>query len=341
MWTGHALALRAALGDEWVLRGSGLKLKLLRRRGPWLCDVVLADRVSNAECARVHVVVVDLLDGIDHLTLGHGVMYEALPFDAPQQRRRILQHVLGPGRYEIARYGDAEQWGRRQISIARKGDEWQRRHALDLIFAAPWEMVLDVAGPRIVDTLEAETRRLVDLDDAEERGLFLPLVQELARIGRLGPDEQRAALYARAEEKLVDLGLDTAEEKNVRGPKNPPEYLPPTSWPELVGDLRSALSRLHHGESIQLNRLLPGGACARITQVGIGDYELVYDGRPQPLSRPADVIHRVIELFRQDGVRRTEELGYHDDDRVTLPLQRFGDGPLGPDGRPTMTWRRH
>lgn len=98
LWAAQAQLLLDDLGGGWEPRGKGAGLTLVRRRTPWLLDLVTLNRSRDpGTSGQVYVCVVDLLDGVGHLTLGRGISVYVPSLRSPDARRLIAGAALGPG----------------------------------------------------------------------------------------------------------------------------------------------------------------------------------------------------------------------------------------------------
>jgi hypothetical protein len=92
----------------------------------------------------------------------------------------------------------------------------------NLIEAAAWQFVLDpetvdpIARQALDATREQATAKPIDKYDAEARLKRLRSAEQLVEIAALDPAERLAAMRARAAAKLVALGLDESQRKQLR-----------------------------------------------------------------------------------------------------------------------------
>ncbi|MGV1029366.1 MAG: hypothetical protein ACOYBU_12750, partial [Dermatophilaceae bacterium] len=101
LWTTQAQLLLEDLGSDWEPRGTGAGLRLVRSRSPWLLDVVLFDRSRENLGGRLHVFVVDMLDGQERLGWRHGIEVSVPSLRSPDARRRLTRTALGAGQQHL------------------------------------------------------------------------------------------------------------------------------------------------------------------------------------------------------------------------------------------------
>lgn len=274
LWAAHAQLLLDDLGGGWQPRGTGAGLKLVRRRSPWLLDVILLDGSQDPRASgRLYVCVVDLLDGSDHLTLGHGVAMHVSSLRSPDARRLIARAALGPGVWLL---DSALPVTEAALALLRAGvDDTAERHLQERgsrhIRAAGWQLALDpaTAQPHAVRALD-EILRLIaaDTEGRYTKGLqaLLPDAQYLYEVARSAPPERVVAMQQRAEAKLVALRLDSSHGRSLPRPALVDPMHAPVSWDELRGALESGLSVLPRDGVLTVHEWHVAGVTARFSR---------------------------------------------------------------------------
>jgi hypothetical protein len=226
LWKANALQLLDELGPDWDHRGSGAKLRLVRRRSPWLLDVVLLEPHRAPLAGSVYVVVDSLVDGGDVLHLTRHTSCYVDHLDRPGSAQRVRDHVMGEGLAFLDGW-TPEEWGRGTIGeFTSPFDPSQPRASA--VEAAAWQLVLDpgtadpIAPQALARMQEQAARPALDRHEAQRRQQALRHAERLVVIAGLDPAERVAAMHACADEKLSALGLDASARKQLRAGAPPP-----------------------------------------------------------------------------------------------------------------------
>ncbi len=267
----------------------------MRRRSPWLLDLVTLNRSRDpGTSGRVYVCVVDLLDGVDHLTLGRGISVYVPSLRSPDARRLIAGAALGPGLLLVESVQPAAE-GAAALLRARVDDPDRAQPACAGEPVHRGGGVAAGAGPC---RGPAVCRSGPGGDPPVDRRGHRRLPQEGAR----GPAAGCRAPVRRGSLRPVGAGGGDAGAcgDQVGGPPigpGPPQVAPrptlvdpmhpPLSWDELRAALEGELSVLPRDGVLTLREWRPSGVTARLSRRrDDGELELeVPDDRHLPSTR--------------------------------------------------------